>query len=76
MNKTDNSTDFIFTTRSFLSEAVLCWRKWRTNWIVAAGTSYMDLLSRQKVKLYLIIIRVDSYQREIISYFTDSAEDC
>ena len=36
----------------------------------------MDLLSSQKVKLYLIIIRVDSYQREIISYFTDSAEDC
>ena len=47
INKTDNSTFFIFTTRSFVSEAVLGWRKWRTNWIVAAGTSYMDLLLGQ-----------------------------
>ena len=27
INKADNSTDFIFTTRSFVSEAVLCRRK-------------------------------------------------
>ena len=27
LNRTDNSTDFIFTTRCFLSEAVLCLRK-------------------------------------------------
>ena len=79
INKTDSSTDFIIFSEIgfFVSEAVLLnlFKEVKNNLNCCCWDILYGLAIKEIVKLCLIIVRVNSYQREIISYF-NSGEDC